>query len=201
MRRSDLLGRLIGLGNAYRRAGRLEEVGGAVSARFRLYKRMGIEILLGRPIYTGVWVRSISRRRIFLRRWKIFKRSLLWGKAGKWRVRSDGRLAVSAIFYARLESRLRLSLTIRRQSQQIESTRSLLESEEYRQSYFEGGSAVYARMIRASCLQGEPRRRSIIASGPIASFLGRFGSKVQLSRVKSGLLAGREGAAGANCWQ
>jgi CHAT domain-containing protein len=73
--------------------------------------------------------------------------------------------------------------------QQIESTRSLLESQEYRQSYFEGGLDAYVRMVAALLTLGKPaeafnhseRARSRL-------FLDILGSKVQLSRVKSGLL-------------
>jgi CHAT domain-containing protein len=73
--------------------------------------------------------------------------------------------------------------------QQIESIRSLLQSEEYRQSYFEGAVDAYVGMMDALLLAAKPeeafnyseRARSRV-------FLDVLGSKVQLSRVKSGLL-------------
>ncbi len=73
--------------------------------------------------------------------------------------------------------------------QQIESTRSLLESEEYRQSFFEGGIGPYISMMRILLAAGKPdeafnyseRARSRV-------LLDVLGSRVQLSRVKSGLL-------------
>jgi len=72
--------------------------------------------------------------------------------------------------------------------QQIESTRSLLQSEQYRQSYFEGAVDAYVGMMDALLLAGKPedafnysqRARSRV-------FLDVLGSKVQLSRVKGGL--------------
>ena len=73
--------------------------------------------------------------------------------------------------------------------QQIESTRSLLESEDYRQSYFEGGLSAYVSMIQVLLAAGKQeeafnyneRARSRV-------FLDVLGSKVQLSRIRSGLL-------------
>ena len=72
---------------------------------------------------------------------------------------------------------------------QIESVRSLLESEEYRQSFFEGGIGPYINMMRVllAARRGDEafnyseRARS-------RAFLDVLGSKVQLSRLKSGLL-------------
>ena len=73
--------------------------------------------------------------------------------------------------------------------QQIESTRSLLQSEEYRQLYFEGAIDAYSGMMEVLLLAGKPeeafnyseRARSRV-------FLDVLGSKVQLSRVRGGLL-------------
>jgi CHAT domain-containing protein len=73
--------------------------------------------------------------------------------------------------------------------QQVESTRSLLQSGELRQSYFEGALNSYVSMIDALLAAGKAddafnyseRARSRV-------FLDILGSKVQLSRVKSGLL-------------
>lgn len=73
--------------------------------------------------------------------------------------------------------------------QQIESMRSLLRSEEFRQSYFEGGLETYVSMMLALSTVGQheeafnysERARSRV-------FLDILGSKVQLSKVKSGLL-------------
>jgi len=73
--------------------------------------------------------------------------------------------------------------------QQIESTRSLLQLEEYRQSYFEGTVDSYIGMMDAVLLAGNPeeafnyseRARSRV-------FLDLLGSRAQLSRVRGGLL-------------
>ena len=73
--------------------------------------------------------------------------------------------------------------------QQIESTRSLLQAEEYRQSYFEGGLGAYISMMDALVSAGD-REEAFNYSERARSrvFLDVLGSKAQLSRAKSGLL-------------
>jgi CHAT domain-containing protein len=74
---------------------------------------------------------------------------------------------------------------------QIESTRSLLESEEYRQSFFEGQLRPYASMMDALLLAGKSEEAFNYSERARARvFLDVLGSKVQLSRVKSELLEG-----------
>ena len=73
--------------------------------------------------------------------------------------------------------------------QQVESTRTLLQSEEHRQSFFEGALGAYVKMMEALLSAGKAedafnygeRARSRV-------FLDVLGSKVQLSKVKSGLV-------------
>jgi CHAT domain-containing protein/tetratricopeptide (TPR) repeat protein len=73
--------------------------------------------------------------------------------------------------------------------QQIESTRSLLQSEEYRQSYFEGAVDAYIGMIDALLLAGKSEEAfNYSERSRSRAFLDLLGSKAQLSRVKSGLL-------------
>ena len=73
--------------------------------------------------------------------------------------------------------------------QQIESTRSLLESEEYRQSFFEGELRPYVGMMRALLSAGKQEEAfNYSERARSRGFLDVLGSKVQLSRVKSGLL-------------
>jgi CHAT domain-containing protein len=73
--------------------------------------------------------------------------------------------------------------------QQIESTRSLLQSEEYRQSYFEGAVDAYVGMMDVLLLAGKPEEAFDYSERARSrAFLDLLGSKAQLSRVKSGLL-------------
>src|SRR5215510_9911407 len=73
--------------------------------------------------------------------------------------------------------------------EQIESTRALLESEEYRQSYFEGGVGVYGRMIQGLLASGKTEEAfNYSERARSRAFLDVLGTKVQLANVKSGLL-------------
>ena len=73
--------------------------------------------------------------------------------------------------------------------QQIESIRSLLQSEEYRQSYFEGAIDSYLGMMDALLLAGKSEEAfNYSERARSRAFLDLLGSKAQLSRVKSGLL-------------
>jgi len=73
--------------------------------------------------------------------------------------------------------------------QQVESTRTLLQSEEHRQSYFEGALRTYIKMMNALLFTG--KAEDAFNYGERArsrTFLDILGSKVQLSRVQGGLL-------------
>jgi len=73
--------------------------------------------------------------------------------------------------------------------QQIESTRSLLESADYRQSYFEGALDTYVKMMNALLLARKFREAfDYTEKARSRAFLDVLGSKVQLSRLKGGLL-------------
>ena len=188
VRRGDFLSRLTSLGDAYRRAGRLKESAEQYQRAFDYIKEWGLKYA-SEARCTEIWVRSIWSRRIFLRRWKIFKRSLRWGKADKYRVISGWATGRIGDILRRTGKPAEAIPYYQRAIQQIESTRSLLESEEYRQSFFEGELRPYASMMDALLLAGKPeeafnyseRARSRV-------FLDVLGSKVQLSRLKGGLL-------------
>jgi CHAT domain-containing protein len=73
--------------------------------------------------------------------------------------------------------------------QQVESTRTLLQSEEHRLSYFEGALRTYIKMMNALLFTG--KAEDAFNYGERArsrTFLDILGSKVQLSRVQGGLL-------------
>lgn len=73
--------------------------------------------------------------------------------------------------------------------EQTESIRSLLQSEEHRQSYFEGLLPAYVNMI--TVLSEAGKQKEAFNYGERArsrAFLDLLGNKAQLSRVKSGLL-------------
>ena len=72
--------------------------------------------------------------------------------------------------------------------QQIESTRSVLQAEEYRQSYFEGVLDAYVSMI-VGLSESRKTEEAFSYSERARSraFLDLLGNKAQLSRIKSGL--------------
>jgi CHAT domain-containing protein len=72
--------------------------------------------------------------------------------------------------------------------QQIESTRSVLQSENYRQSFFEGGLSAYFSMIESLGESGKADDAfSFSERARSRSFLDLLGSKMQLSRVAGSL--------------
>jgi CHAT domain-containing protein len=77
----------------------------------------------------------------------------------------------------------------RKSIQQIESTRSFIEQEDQRQTFFEGATGAYVNLMRALLTAG--RREEAFDFNERARsrvFLDVLGSKAQLSRVKGGLL-------------
>ena len=83
--------------------------------------------------------------------------------------------------------------------EQIESTRSLLESEEYRQSYFEGGLRPYVSMMRALLAAGKRKRRSIIVSAPGREAFWTSWAEGAIVQGQERVAGGGKGVAGANC--
>ena len=71
----------------------------------------------------------------------------------------------------------------------IESTRSLLQSDDFRQSFFEGGLDTYIGMIGVLWESGQPEEAfSVSERARSRAFLDLVGSKAYLSRLNGGLL-------------
>ncbi len=198
--RGNLVGRLISLGNAYRRAGRLEESAKQYQRAFDYIKEWGLKYPGEADLY-GSMGEVYFEQKNFPQALENFQKALALGKsrqmAGdiRWAarrigdiLRETGKPAEAVPYYQK---------TI----EQIESTRALLESEEYRQSYFEGGVGVYARMIQDLVASGRTEEAfNYSERARSRAFLDVLGTKVQLANVKSGLAAGRDGAARASSW-
>ena len=188
VRRGDLLSGLTSLGNAYRRAGRLEESAAQYQRAFDYIKEWGLEYPWESNLYGNIGEVHFEQKN-FPQALENFQKVLALGESRQisgdigWAtsrigdiLRQTGKPAEAVPYYQRA-------------IQQIESTRSLLESEEYRQSFFEGELRPYASMMDALLLAGKSeeafnyseRARSRV-------FLDVLGGKVQLSRVKTGLL-------------
>jgi tetratricopeptide (TPR) repeat protein len=179
---------IIELGDAYRSAGRLDEAVQQYQEAFEYVKEGRARYPAEYSLYAGIAQVNLQQKN-FSKALENFQKALAL---------AEGQRRTSAVSSV---SR-RIGDVLRRTGkpdeavpyyqkaiQQIESTRSLLESEEYRQSFFEGQARPYASMIDALLLAGKSeeafnyseRARSRV-------FLDVLGSKVQLSRAKSGLL-------------
>jgi CHAT domain-containing protein len=186
--RGYFLKRLTHLGNAYRRAGRLQESAEQYQRAFDSIREWGLKYPWEADLYGSMGEVHFEQKN-FPQALENFQNVLALGENRqrsrdiRWAtsrigdiLRWTGKPAEAVPYY-------------RRAIEQIESTRSLLEAEEYRQSFFEGELRPYASMMDVLLLAGRPdeafnyseRARSRV-------FLDVIGSKVQLSRVKSGLL-------------
>jgi CHAT domain-containing protein len=186
--RTGLLLRLTSLGNAYRRAGRLKESAGQYQLAFDHIKEWGLKYPWEGRLYADMGEVHFDQKN-FPQALENFQKVLALGEsrqiAGDIRratgrigdiLRQTGKPAEAVPYYQRA-------------IQQIESTRSLLESEEYRQSFFEGELRPYASMMRALLSAGKQEEAfNYSERARSRGFLDVLGSKVQLSRVKSGLL-------------
>jgi CHAT domain-containing protein len=186
--RSDLLLRLTSLGNAYRRAGRLAESAEQYQLAFDYIKEWELKYPGEGRLYGDMGEVHFEQKN-FPQALDNFQKVLALGESRQ--IAGDIRRATNRIgdILRRTGKPAEAVPFYERAIQQIESTRSLLESEEYRQSFFEGELRPYASMMDALLLAGKSeeafnyseRARSRV-------FLDVLGSKVQLSRVKSGLL-------------
>jgi len=175
------------LGNAYRRAGKLQEALEQYQRAFNLINEWGLKYA-----YEGSLFRSMGeiyhQQKDFPQALENFRRALALAESQQ--DPSTIRSASTRIgdVLRQLGEPNEAIPHYQKAIQQIESTRSLLQSEEYRQSYFEGSLSAYSSMVDVLLSAGKAedafnyseRARSRV-------FLDVLGSKVQLSRVKSGL--------------
>jgi CHAT domain-containing protein len=186
--RGDLLWRLDRLGNAYMRAGRLEESAEQYQRAFDYIKEWGLKYSGEARLYGNMGEVDFAQKN-FSQALENFKKVLALGQSRqmpgqiRWAtirigdiLRETGNPAEAVPYYQRA-------------IEQIESTRALLESEEYRQSYFEGGVGVYGRMIQGLLASGKTEEAfNYSERARSRAFLDVLGTKVQLANVKSGLL-------------
>src|SRR5262249_19154169 len=187
-RRSDLLGRLIRLGNAYRSAGRLQESAEQYQLAFDYIKEWGLKCPWEADLY-GSMGEVYFEQNNFPRALENFQKVLSLGESRQ--ISGDVRRATGRIgdILRRTGKPTEAVPYYQRAIQQIESTRSLLESEEYRQSFFEGELRPYAGMMRALLSEGKQEEAfNYSERARSRGFLDVLGSKVQLSRAKSELL-------------
>ena len=186
--RGDLLGRLTNLGNAYRRAGRLEESAEQYQLAFDYIKEWGLKYSGEAGLYGNMGEVHFERKN-FSQALENFQKVLALGESRQ--MAGEVRWATSRIGDI-LRQTGKPDEAVRyyqKAIEQIESTRALLESEEYRQSYFEGEVNVYDRMIRDLVASGRTEEAfNYSERARSRAFLDVLGTKVQLANVKSGLL-------------
>ncbi len=183
-----LTGLLIDLGNAYRLAGRLQDALEQYEEAFKYVKIGGTRTTSELNLYRGLGEIYLEQKN-FPQALDNFNKALAFAESQQ---RPDAISSVGVRMGDILRQTGKPAEAIphyQKAVQQIESIRSLLQSEEYRQSYFEGGLDVYVSVIDVLLSVGKQeegfnyseRARSRV-------FLDVLGSKVQLSRAKSGLL-------------
>jgi CHAT domain-containing protein len=188
LHRVDLLSGLTGLGDAYRHAGRLGESAGQYQRAFDYIKEWGLEYPWEARLYGNMGEVHFEQKN-FPQALENFQKVLALGESRQ--IAGDIRWATSRIgdILRRTGKSAEAVPYYQKAIQQIESTRSLLESEEYRQSFFEGELRPYASMIAALLIAGKSEHAfNYSERARSRGFLDVLGSKVQLSRGKNGLL-------------
>src|SRR5215470_9558524 len=186
--RTDLLLRLTNLGNAYRRAGRLKESAGQYQLAFDHIKEWGLKYPWEDRLYADMGDVYFEQQN-FPQALENFQKVLALGESRQ--IAVDIRRATGRIgdILRRTGKPAEAVPYYQKAIQQIESTRSLLDSEEYRQSFFEGQLRPYASMMRALLSEGKQEEAfNYSERARSRGFLDVLGSKVQLSQAKSGLL-------------
>ena len=186
--RTELILRLTNLANAYRRAGRLEESAAQYQLAFDYIKEWGLKYPWEGRLYGDIGEVHFEQKN-FPQALENFQKVLSIGESRQ--ISGDIRRATGRIgdILRRTGKPVEAVPYYQKAIQQIESTRSLLESEEYRQSFFEGELRPYTNMMTALLSAGKQEEAfNYSERARSRGFLDVLGSKVQLSRAKSGLL-------------
>jgi CHAT domain-containing protein len=186
--RTGVVMKLTSLGNAYRRTGQLHQALEQYERAFSSIREWELKYPYERNLYEAMGELYLQQNN-FPQAFESFKKALSIAESQQtpagissasryigdvmWRT---GKPAEAVPYYQKA-------------IQQIESTRSLLESEEYRQSFFEGELRPYASMMRVLLSAGNQEEAfNYSERARSRGFLDVLGSKVRLSRAKSGLL-------------
>ncbi|MBI2986052.1 MAG: CHAT domain-containing protein [Deltaproteobacteria bacterium] len=177
------------LGDSYHRSGRLEEALEQYRLALVLIKKWNLRSPVERELYHDIGEIYLESQ-MFSEALEYFRRALALAESQR---RPDAIIETSGRIGTVLHQSGKPDEAIayfQRAIHLVESTRSVLQSEEYRQSYFGGPHLrIYVNLTRSFLQLGRPdeafnyneRARSRV-------FLDVLGSKVQLSRLKSGLL-------------
>ena len=183
-----LTARLINLARAYQLAGRLGDA-------LEHYNEAGKHVSVGgtraineQALFSGLG-RVYLQPKQFPLALENFNKALSLAEKQQ---RSNGIRSASAGVAASLRQTGKATEAIpyyQKAIQEIESTRSLLQSEEYRQTFFEGGIDAYSDMIDVLADSGRANEAFNFAERARSrALLDLIGSKAQLSSLASGLL-------------
>jgi CHAT domain-containing protein len=184
----NLAGRLINLARAYTLVGRFDDALESYSLASKHISYGGTRVIQERAVYSGL-AQTYMQQRQFSLAIEYFQKALALAEKQQ---QSEGISSASLGVAAVLRQTGKAAEAIpyyERAIQQTESTRSFLQSENYRQSFFEGSLSAYSGMIESLSESGKPDEAfSFSERARSRAFLDLLGSKAQLSRVKSGLL-------------
>ncbi len=179
---------LIHLGDAYREAGEVQQAMEQYQRAFDSIKEWGLKYSSESDLYAGLG-ETYLRQKNFSQALGNFQKALALAEKQRnpTAIISASRL-MGAVFHQTGRPAESISY-FQKAIDQIESTRSLLQSEEFRQSFFEGGLGAYLSMVDALIGAGRPEDAFNYSERARARiFLDVLGTRVALSRVKGGLL-------------
>ena len=184
----QLTRRLIDLARAYTLVGRFDDALESYSEASKHISYGGTRVIDERAVYSGL-AETYMQQRQFSLATENFQKALALAEKQQ---QSEGISSASLGLAAALRETGKAAQAIsyyEKAIQQTESTRSFLQSENYRQSFFEGSLSAYSGMIESLSESGKPDEAfSFSERARSRAFLDLLGSKAQLSRVKSGLL-------------
>ena len=185
--RGNLLLKLTSLGDAYRLAGKLNESAAQYGRAFDYIKEWGLKYAWETSLY-GRMGEIQYQKKDYPQALDNFQKVLSQSESRQ--IPADIRWASSRIgdILRQSGNLVEAILYYRKAIQQIESTRSFIAQEDFRQSFFEGATASYISLMRALLSTGQ-REEAFNFSERARSrvFLDVLGSKAQLSKLKSGL--------------
>ena len=177
---------LVKLARAFRLAGRFDDALARYREAFNRVSAGGTTAVLAQDVYLGVGEVYLQQKKASLAI-ESFQKALALAEAEQ---RTVGINSASAGLGASYRQASRATEAIpyyQKAIQQTESTRSLLQSDDYRQSFFEGGLNAYFGIIESLSESGKADEAfSFSERARSRSFLDLLGSKTQLSRVAGG---------------
>jgi len=186
--RYKVIGQLSRLGSAYRQAGTLQKAMEQYQRAFDSIRKWGLKYHNEGKLYHNIG-RVYLKQGNFPKALENFKKALVLAeRQGRVKKIMSSSRRIGDILY-KTEKSAEAIRYYEKAIHHIESIRSVLESEEFRRSYFGAKLPAYVGMINALTKLGkEEKAFNYNERSRSRAFLDVLGSKVELSRTKSGLL-------------